>query len=129
MRLLPAFSEINTADLRKFDLVALGDGVDHLAPSLREQLSRYLMASASLISAGNTSDPLDPDKGTVVPMGFSTDGSWAWPAYWSYFVREYGMALPEEFVSHVRSLNFTPPALSSEQVERASAEVQETLYG
>ncbi|WP_370421167.1 hypothetical protein AB8O64_23420 [Streptomyces sp. QH1-20] len=128
MRLLPAFSEIKTADLGKFDQVSLSDGVDHLEPSLREPIFRYLMDSTSLISAGNTSDPLAPGKGPVVPFGFSTDGTWAWPAYWSYFVREYGMALPEEFVAHVRSLDFTPPNLSSEQIEQASAEIQEALY-
>ncbi|MFV8129276.1 hypothetical protein [Streptomyces syringium] len=129
MRLLPAFSEIKTADLGKFEQVSLSDGVDHLEPFLREQISRYLLESVSLISAGNTSDPLAPERGPVVPFGFSTDGSWAWPAYWSYYVREYGMALPEEFISHMRSLNFTPPKLSSEQIEQASVEIQEALYG
>ncbi|MFI1253961.1 hypothetical protein ACH4U6_09180 [Streptomyces netropsis] len=129
MRLLPAFSEIKTADLGKFDQASLRDGADHLEPSLREPVSRYLLESVSLVSAGNTSDPLAPRKGAVIPFGFSTDGSWAWPAYWSYFVREYGMALPEEFISHVRSLNFKPPKLSTEQIGQASIEIQEALYG
>lgn len=129
MRILPAFNEIETADSERFEKISLRETPKRLDHSLREPLARYLSESQMLMMAGNIEDPLDPAKGPVPPFGFSTDGEWAWPTYWGYFVREYGTPVPDGFLTHAHARNFEPVLLSSEDSQRASEAIQKILYG
>ncbi|WP_329340580.1 hypothetical protein OG252_32670 [Streptomyces sp. NBC_01352] len=129
MRILPAFTEIETADAAWFEQVSLHQQVGRLADSLREPLAQYLDGSTVLMSAGNVADPLDADKGPIVPFGFSIDGEWAWPTYWAYFVREYGAVVPHDFLEHARTRAFTPAELTDGEVQEAADGIQKLLYG
>ncbi len=76
------------------------------------------------------SDPLDPDR--VLPGGSSvmTDGSWFWRRDLAYFVRQYRVYVPDEFVELTRQHD--PPAEPNaaemrrliEEVRRARTESQ-----
>ncbi|MFC4331608.1 hypothetical protein ACFPC0_28315 [Streptomyces andamanensis] len=127
MRILPAFSEIETADADRFEQVSLRDSAGKLAESLRDPLAQYLGGSTVLMSAGNVADPLDEAKGPVVPFGFSTDGEWAWPTYWAYFVREYGTSVPSDFLMHAQSRGFTPVELDDDEARSAADRIQQLL--
>ncbi|WP_146074977.1 hypothetical protein [Streptomyces sp. Ru73] len=129
MQILPAFIEIESADASRFEQVSLRERVGLLHQSLREPLAHYLEESPSLMSAGNIADPLDAEKGPVVPFGFSTDGEWAWPTYWAYFVREYGVSVPEDFLAHARTRNFSPVTLGDDEAQKASDAIEAALYG
>ena len=129
MRILPAFTEIESADADRFEQVSLREHVGQLEESLRDPVAQYLGGGQVLMSAGNVVDPLDEKKGLVVPFGFSTDGEWSWPSYWAYFVREYGVSVPEDFLNHVKSHAFTPVELTEEEVQQASDAIQKALYG
>ncbi|MFF0463441.1 hypothetical protein [Streptomyces mexicanus] len=129
MRILPAFAEIETADADQFEQVSLREQVGRLEDSLREPLAQYLDGSTVLMSAGNITDPLDAEKGPVVPFGFSTDGEWAWPTYWSYFVREYGASVPKDFLTHAQSRGFVPIELNDAEAQEAVARIQQLLHG
>lgn len=73
----------------------------------------------------SVADPLNPSKGRVVPTGYATDGVWVWRIYWGYFVGEYGVPAPEEFLIHARSRQFEPPTLSEEEIDRIIDRYQE----
>lgn len=129
MKLLPSFREIETADQDDFQRIPLKDQLNLLPPDLRGPLSEYLLNSTTLSVTTNVADPLNPSKGAVVPFGFSTDGKWAWPLYWGYFVREYGVAVPEDFIWHAREVNFSPSKLTMGQLDRVSEELDRQLSG
>ncbi|MGH4035276.1 hypothetical protein ACQB60_40920 [Actinomycetota bacterium Odt1-20B] len=129
MRILPAIEEVKSADSGRFTRVMLSGNVGKLPVPLREPVARYLLGSQVLVAAGHVTDPLSPEKGAVVPFGFSTDGEWAWPTYWGYFVREYGAHVPDDFVACVQKRNFHPPQLSSDEVAAAMNAVQRALSG
>ncbi|GAA5700645.1 hypothetical protein AQJ43_15285 [Streptomyces avermitilis] len=129
MRILPAFTEIDSADAERFEQISLREQIGQLDDSLREPLAQYLEGSQMLMSAGNIIDPLGVEKGPVVPFGFSTDGEWAWPTYWAYFVREYGVSAPDDFMEHVKSRGFVPTDLTDEQAQQAADGIQKALYG
>lgn len=59
---------------------------------------------------GSQTDVLDPDGPTLVGNGsLHTDGTWLWREGLSYYVAKYHLALPREFVAHVRRLKYSPP--------------------
>jgi hypothetical protein len=45
-------------------------------------------------------------------MDLFTDGVWEWPAYLSYYVREYHSRLPDEFVANMKENNWIVPEVS-----------------
>lgn len=123
MKLLPAFEEIASEGREIFGIESLAERVGLLPGDLREPLSDYLDGCTSLMVTGNIQDPLDLQKGLVVPFGVSTDGVWAWPLYWGYFVREYGISPPKEFIRHAQARSFQPAELTMEECDRISEEL------
>lgn len=128
MKMLPVIEEVRAESQDLFERASLSQLAGRLTPALREPLATYLYGSHSLLAAGNVQDPLNTEKGAVVPFGYCTDGEWVWPAYWGYFVREYGVQLPGEFIDHVRERNFTPGTLSDEELDRAEEEFEQQFF-
>ncbi|MGK5530597.1 hypothetical protein [Streptomyces sp. URMC 129] len=125
MKMLPVFAEVRGESSERFAQVSLYDRLDRLDPELRGLLSVYLLESTPLIATGNVPDPLDESRGNVVPFGMATDGEWVWPLCWGYFVREYGVEVPEEFLEHVRAAHFRPVQLSDDDADRAVDEFEQ----
>jgi hypothetical protein len=51
---------------------------------------------------GVDEDVLSHAREIIGPTHIQTDGVWAWPQTLSYYVRRYHIALPEEFLAHMR---------------------------
>jgi len=51
---------------------------------------------------GVEQDVLSHPPQAIGPTHIQTDGTWAWPVTLIYYVRRYHIALPEEFVRHMR---------------------------
>jgi len=128
MRMLPLFEEIEVSGQEGFPKVSLVERTNRLEQSLRDALAQYLRAGEPLMTTGNVTDPLDETKGQSVPFGFCTDGSWVWPTYWEYFVREYGVDVPEEFINHAQVNNFQPVELSEEALDHAEEEFEREYF-
>ncbi|MER6843805.1 hypothetical protein [Streptomyces platensis] len=128
MKMLPVFEEVQAEDQGLFQRASLSQLAGRLNPALREPLAMYLTGSCSLLAAGNIQDPMNSEKGVVVPFGYCTDGEWVWPAYWGYFVQEYGVQIPDEFIDHVRGRNFTPTPLSDKELDRVEEEFEEQFF-
>ena len=75
-----------------------------------EQIAEYLnRGSLYLTIPGVVADPLTPGSDTAGFLHVLTDGTWAWPAYLGYYVSRHNVQLPEAFLQHMISRNFTPP--------------------
>jgi hypothetical protein len=79
----------------------------------RARIVAYLEAAPVLATTGmRVGDVLEPSRSDVAELAVKTDGTWLWPADFSYYVEEHGAAVPRELVEHMRALGWTPPALS-----------------
>ncbi|MER5802583.1 hypothetical protein [Streptomyces mirabilis] len=97
------------------------------APSLRDavraagewdedQIVAYLESATEIYSTMGaerdviTGDDWIPGAGSLV-----TDGSWLWLVELAHYVRNHHMALPSDFVDHIRANGYVSPSLSHEQ--------------
>ncbi|MFE9027592.1 hypothetical protein ACFYOA_15185 [Streptomyces iakyrus] len=69
----------------------------------------------SEMSAGP--DVLDPDAPDMTGIGsLYTDGTWLWREDLTYDVATYHVALPNEFVEHIRTLEYRAPVVSESRL-------------
>ena len=61
-------------------------------------------------------DYFQPERDMVSDSHWYTDGEWIWPTDLIYYVAEYHVELPSEWVARMASLGWTCPSLSSEQL-------------
>lgn len=97
------------------------------APSLRDavrtagewdedRIVAYLESSPEIYSAMGaerdviTGDVWIPGAGSLV-----TDGTWLWPVELAHYVRRHHIALPAEFVAHIRGNDYAGPVVSHER--------------
>ncbi|WP_280235528.1 hypothetical protein [Nocardia cyriacigeorgica] len=125
--MLPDFDEVvdrldDADDEAPFEQVSVRERLDRLDQDLRTPLAAYLDESSALWVTASIDDPLNPTKKRVVSIGYSTDGTWAWPSYWGYFVREYGVEVPAAFIAHAQGQNFAPAVLDPEALRAAERE-------
>ena len=95
------------------------------APADRDLLLGYLERGVVVRRVrSHTIDPVQPIRGRVVPGGLLTDGTWLWPAGHAYHVRTHGVALPAEFVAHVRDRGYAVPPLDATALAEISVELR-----
>ncbi len=62
-----------------------------------------------IATPGIVEDVINPDKGTAgIPNG-CTDGTWLWPGDLSYYVKNYNLKLPDEFINTMRQADWKVP--------------------
>jgi hypothetical protein len=84
---------------------------------------QYLNAAATLAATGSlVDDALDATKKAVAPLEIATDGMWVWPRDLAYYVGNYHVVLPSEFVEHMRICSWNPTCLSREDLMRVEEE-------
>lgn len=132
MNVLPDLTEVvaqldDADDESAFGQVSAREGLGKLDEELRSSLATYLDESSALWVTASIDDPLDPAEKRVVSIGYSTDGTWAWPSYWGYFVRQYGVEVPAEFVAHARERKLVPAVLDRDALRAAEREFENLL--
>ncbi|MER5393023.1 glycohydrolase toxin TNT-related protein [Saccharopolyspora sp. NPDC002686] len=71
------------------------------------RLRQYLEnAPVVLASREDEEDQLDPERPTVVPGTWHTDGTWLWPGAIAFYLAQYGVPPEPELVAHVRRRGF-----------------------
>ncbi|MEQ1508251.1 MAG: hypothetical protein ABMB14_38830, partial [Myxococcota bacterium] len=80
------------------------------AEELRQILG-YLGDGHLLAASGAVADVLDRSRQRVVAAEVRTDGVWVWPNEITYYVANYGVAVPERFVAHARTSGWSVPPL------------------
>ncbi len=69
----------------------------------------YLRDAPVLVSCtGYVQDVVDPEKGVAGIPDCKTDGVWAWPGDYPYYIKEYGIPVEEAFLEHMREGGWNP---------------------
>jgi len=75
-----------------------------------EHICHYLESGIEFIVSPEISeDIINPAKGTAGVISDYTDGTWLWPGDLSYYVKNYGLKIPEEFLQTMRANNWKVP--------------------
>lgn len=85
-----------------------------------DQVVKYLWNAPTLAATGSlANDVLEPSRTGIAPLEVATDGEWAWPRDLAYYVREYNVDLPIDFLESILDRGGVPPALGHEALARA----------
>lgn len=95
-------------------------------PSRRERIAAYLMGGRLVVRvSGRAADPMDPEHGKPIPLGYRTDGVWVWPESLAHYLRVRGVAPELEFLCHIEERGYRlPEDLPVELVPVAGAVVK-----
>ncbi|RKT56748.1 hypothetical protein [Saccharothrix australiensis] len=112
---------------RVFDLVdpTTGPGFAPDRPGLtdddRKRALAYLKGGTDLlVTMGRADDVVDPDRGTVVPLSFRTDGTWIWTDAVTYYAEVHGISPDADLLRHIRAAQGPPPEVDAETLSRAT---------
>jgi hypothetical protein len=95
-----------------------------------ERILAYLEAGIGLTGVGSYArDVLSLEPRYTVSPGLTTDGIWLWRADLRYYVAEYHVALPEEFIANMRRNGWAVPVLSETEVSRLGKELYHEMGG
>ena len=73
-----------------------------------DKIYEYLSSGIILVtSPGVATDVIKPDVGEIGTISAMTDGIWLWPSDLAYYVKKYGVKLPEEFIETMRNNNWS----------------------
>jgi hypothetical protein len=74
-----------------------------------EHIERYLACGPLCIaSPGVVFSAFDKTK-VAGTNSIRTDGIWIWPDTFSYYVTQHGVAIPADFLKHIRDRRYSPP--------------------
>ncbi|NER00689.1 MAG: hypothetical protein F6K30_29015, partial [Cyanothece sp. SIO2G6] len=72
------------------------------------EIVKYLNSGILFIACmGLTGDILDPSNDWAIAPHILTDGVWAWPADFGYYVENYHAKVESDFVEHMVAVNWT----------------------
>jgi hypothetical protein len=104
---------------------SLREGIGKGDVAVRDEVARYLADGSILAATGErVFDVVKGGQKEVGLLALQTDGHWVWPADLTYYVAEYNVFLPLEFVDWMRSAEWIPPRLSVDDLVR----VEKTLF-
>ena len=107
------YSEILQArgDTNAVGLPSLIAAVGNIPHEQEFQIVGYLNNAPNSGARGSFArDFFRQDDTTIyLPYGNNTDGKYIWPTELAYYVQKYHVRLPEKFVQHMASRNWTPP--------------------
>lgn len=105
---------------------SITDAVRDFGVADESRVVSYLRGGAWIwAEMGAERDVLDPEGPTLVSAGsLCTDGAWVWREDLSYYLATYHLALPDDFVTRVRELAYSPPVVpESRLVEIATRDL------
>lgn len=73
-----------------------------------DNICKYLESGIEfIVSPGMAEDVIDPSKGYAGTLSTYTDGHWFWPGDLSYYVRNYRVKLPDDFIATMEYNDWT----------------------
>ena len=80
-----------------------------------ERICHYLESGIEFIVSPEISeDIINPAKGTAGVISDYTDGTWLWPGDLSYYVKNYNVKLPDEFIATMVQNKWIVPITSDD---------------
>lgn len=81
-----------------------------------QKVLKYLRSGAQLMAvAGVVDDLLASPRETIGSPHVFSDGSWCWTADVIYYVENHHIAVPDEFLSHMRANDCNCPEVANKQ--------------
>lgn len=91
---------------------ALLELVGTVPEQLRRPVAEHLRGAKMVVALmGYTRDVIDGRFGVTGGSSLMSDGTYYWPLETADYVEEYGVALPEEAIEHMRAHRWVPPDL------------------
>ena len=81
-----------------------------------EPVAAYLEGAVTLAVASSSFDDVVTGREAVGALSIKTDGEWQWPSSLGYYVREYRVGLPGEFLAHCERHGWKPRLLTHEEL-------------
>lgn len=89
-------------------------------PSLKDSISKspldneekivfYLTNGIDFISSPGVVRDIFDETRIIGGLSIYTDGTWMWPSDLIYYVENYHVSLPDEFLNYMKSKNWSPP--------------------
>jgi hypothetical protein len=92
-------------------------------PGRRRRLAEYLSKGRLAVRvSGLMADPLQPERGPVLPLNFRTDGVWVWQEASAYYVLHRGVAPELELLCHIEERGYQLPGEVPIDVAEAAAQ-------
>jgi hypothetical protein len=86
----------------------------------RKDILDYLREGTELlVTSGTLDDVVEPERGSVVPMNFRTDGVWVWTDTVTYYLEEHHLAPDPDLLEHIRAVDGSPARPDSVALGRA----------
>jgi hypothetical protein len=106
------------------DMPSIHDAIHSVGHPDEERIIGYLKAGVCLWAAGCCMpDGLNPSNYVRGAPDYLTDGVWLWPGELAYYVTEYHIELPSEFVADMRQNGWVVPALSQALIRALCDEI------
>ncbi|KIE23733.1 mucin [Streptomyces sp. MUSC 125] len=117
------YREITGPDAAAGDAPSLHDAVRSTGPEDEDRVLVYLESALEIYSTmGARRDALTGDEWIAGSESLLTDGTWIWPIDLVHYVRRHHVALPHEFLDHIRANDYTVPAVPDERAREVFAE-------
>ncbi|MFJ2113242.1 MULTISPECIES: hypothetical protein [unclassified Streptomyces] len=105
---------------------SIHDDVQSHALHDESQTLEYMSSSVEIYSTmGADRDVISDDEWIPGAGSLVTDGTWLWPVELEYYVRRYHVELPGDFLTDVRSSNYSAPTVPHDRV----AEIYNDVFG
>lgn len=95
---------------------------DSAEPQLADKdvIVRYLTGAPTVAAVRTFAfDEIEPERDHSISLIYSSDGEWVWSAVTAYYVEEYDVRLPEDFVQWILAAK-TPPTALADDIRRAA---------
>lgn len=89
------------------------------------RLVAYLGAGRVILGTeGRDLDRLDPARGSVVPLGYRTDGEWIWTDTITYYLEHHRIRPDEDLCVHIATRGFRCPQVDEATARHALGELR-----
>ena len=83
--------------------ISILDFINKESEEYIEKICSYLDGGITfVVSPGSVDDVINPYNGVAGDTSTYTDGEWFWPGDLSYYVRNYKLKLPDEFIATMK---------------------------
>lgn len=89
---------------------SIKDYIGKVNPELIDKIVNYLENGVEIIiCAGSVDDVINPKKGSAGVPSVLTDGTWFWPGDLAYYVKNYKVALADNFITTMEQNGWKNP--------------------
>lgn len=93
----------------KIDGPSLKESTSNISSKDEEKIVKYLTNGVAFVSSpGIVRDVFDEEK-IIGSLSILTDGEWMWPSDLAYYVLNYHVKLPEDFIVHMQYKDWVSP--------------------